>query len=276
MIKKICSNPQALIGFIILSLFIFIALFGELIWPYDPNIDWANRYASISWEHPFGTDQLGRDLFRQLISGTSTVLQIAFFTGLFTTVIGVILGMVSGFLGGWVDKVIQGITNIFLSIPSFPVMLLLASLFTIEDPITFAIVLSLWNWTGLCRSVRAQVMSLRERDFIQICTVMKMSKGHIIFKELIPNLSSYILINFIIVVKSAITGAVGIMMLGLAAYDPTNWGSMLESARGLGLINPKVIPLLLVPLGAIVLFQMGAILLANGLDEILNPRLKVK
>lgn len=273
--KKIFQNKKAATGFCILMFFVFIAIFGPLIFPYDPTVDYDNRYAPFSWEHWLGTDNLGRDVFRQLVAGSGSVLTIAFLTGVFTVFLGTFLGILSGYAGGVVDKVIQGVTNIVLTIPSFPVMLVLAAIFTIEDPFTFAIVLSAWSWAGLCRAVRAQVMSLRERDFIQICSVMKMSRSHIIIKELMPNIASYILINFIMTMRSAITGSVGIMMLGLAAYDPTNWGSMLSNAQAQGLVNPKVIPVLLAPLITIIIFQAGAILFSNGLDEILNPRLRV-
>lgn len=273
--KKLFENKKAVIGFTIIMVFVFTALFGNLIFPYDATTSFADRFKGISFEHPLGTDDLGRDIFRQLIHGSRNVFAIAFFTGLFTVFFGTVLGMISGFMGGTVDKVIQWLTNIVLTIPSFPVMLILASLITITDPITFSLCLSIWSWAGLCRSIRAQVITLKERDFIQICKVMNMSKTHIIFKELFPNIASYVLINFIIAARSAIMGSVGIMMLGLAAYEPTNWGSMIEHARSLGLINPKVTQILLPPLFAIILFQFGAIFLADGLDEIFNPRLKV-
>ena len=104
---------------------------------------------------------------------------------------------------------------------------------------------------------------------------MRMSKFHIIVKELFPNIISYVLINFIVAVRNAITGRGGIMMRGVAAYDPTKWGSMLGRARNIGLVNPKVIPLLLAPLLAIMVFQIGTVLLSNGMDEIMNPRLRV-
>lgn len=275
-LKRIFENKKAAVGFCILMLFFLMALFGPLIFPYDPQTDWQNRYADPSWQHLLGTDELGRDVFRQLIHGSRDVLIIAFMTGLITVGIGTVLGMISGFVGGITDKIIQMITNLFLTVPSFPIMLLFAQLFTIEDPFTFALVLSAWSWAGLCRAVRAQILSLKERDFIQICKVMKMSKFHIIMKELMPNIASYIFINFIATMKSAITGSMGIMMLGLAAFEPSNWGAMLHRARMQGLMNPKVIRFMMTPLCAIVLFQAGAMLFANGMDETLNPRLRVR
>lgn len=273
--KKVFSNAKTIVGASILLFFILVAIFGPIIFPYDSNTDMSISYLLPSLEHPFGTDWLGRDVFRQVIAGTGSVLEIAFYSAIFTVVIGTVLGIVSGFLGGWVDKVIMAITNIFLSIPSFPIYLLLAAIVTINTPVSLAVIISIWSWAGLCRSIRVQIMSLKERDFIQICTVMHMSKAHIIFKELMPNVFSYIAINFVMAMRNAIMASVGIMLVGLAAYDPTNWGAIINAARTKGLMNVKNIYILLYPLVCIIVFQIATLLLANGLDETLNPRLKV-
>lgn len=273
--KVIFSNGKTACGFIVVLMFVLVAIFGSMIFPYNPDTDVVNKYLDPSWEHPFGTDWLGRDVFRQMIAGTSSVLEIAFFSAIFTVAIGTVLGILSGYVGGWVDKVIMGVTNIFLSVPAFPVYLLLAAIVTIDTPLSLAVVVSVWSWAGLCRSVRVQVMSLKERDFIQICSVMRMSKAHIIFKELLPNVFSYIVINFVMAMRNAIMASVGIMLVGLAAYDPTNWGAIINAARTKGLINPKNVAILMYPLVAIVVFQSATLMLANGLDETLNPRLKV-
>jgi peptide/nickel transport system permease protein len=273
--KKIFSNGKITVGLVIMLIYVLVAVFGPILLPYEPTTDIANKYLGSSWEHPFGTDWLGRDVFRQVVAGTGAVLEIAFYSALLTVVIGTVLGILSGYVGGAVDKIIMSITNIFLSIPSFPVYLLLASLIVIETPLAMAAVVSLWSWAGLCRSIRVQVLSLKERDFIQICTVMHMSRWHIIFKELMPNILSYIVINFVIAMRNAIMASVGIMLVGLASYDPTNWGAIINAARMKGLINPKNIQIMLYPLTTIVIFQVAALQLANSLDETLNPRLKV-
>ncbi len=274
-LKKVFSNGKTIVGFSILAFFILVAIFGPMIFPYDSNTDMANSYLMPSLKHPFGTDWLGRDVFRQVIAGTGSVLEIAFYSAIFTVVLGTVLGIVSGYLGGWVDKIIMSVTNIFLSIPSFPIYLLLAAIVTINTPVSLAVIISIWSWAGLCRSIRVQIMSLKERDFIQICTVMPMSKAHIIFKELMPNVFSYIAINFVMAMRNAIMASVGIMLVGLAAYDPTNWGAIINAARTKGLMNVKNIYILLYPLVCIIVFQIATLVLANGLDETLNPRLKV-
>lgn len=274
-IKKIFSNKKTVIGAVIIVIYVLIAIFGPLIFPYSTETNLKDKYLSPSLAHPFGTDWLGRDVFRQVIDGTGNVLEIAFYSALITVVVGTVFGIVSGYIGGWVDRVIMSVTNIFLSIPSFPVYLLLAALVVIETPISLAFMISIFSWAGLCRAIRVQVMSLKERDFIQICKVMHMSKAHIIFKELLPNVFSYIAINFVMAMRNAIVASVGIMLVGLAAYDPTNWGAIMNAARTKGLVNPNNVRILLYPLVAIVIFQVATLMLANGLDETLNPRLKV-
>ena len=274
-LKKIFSNYKTIVGFSIVMVFVLIGIFGPLIFPYNETPDVANKYLFPSLEHPFGTDWLGRDVFRQVIAGTSSVLQIAFYTAIISVLFGTILGIISGYFGGWVDKIIMSITNIFLSIPSFPVYLLLAAIVVIKTPIAFALIISVFSWAGLCRAVRVQIMSLKERDFVQICKVMGMSKAHIVFNELLPNVFSYIAINFVTALRNAIMASVGIMLVGLAAYDPTNWGAIINAARTKGLTNVHNIYILLYPLTCIVIFVIPTLMLANGLDETLNPRLKV-
>ena len=274
MVQLLFANKKSTAGLIIMLFFVLMAAVGPVLFKYNPITDEMNKYLPPSAKHWFGTDNLGRDVFRQLVHGSRDVLVIALLTSFLTVILGTVIGMVSGLVGGATDKVSGVITNLFLSIPSFPILLILASFFTIEDPFSFALVLSLWGWAGLSRAIRAQISSLRERDFIQICKVMGLSKVHIIFNELMPNIASYILINFILIMRNAITGSVGIMMLGLASFQPSNWGAMLLRAKDSGaLLIPEAIYFLFAPILAIMLFQMGSILLAHGLDEALNPRL---
>ncbi len=272
---KMYSNKKSAIGFSIILLYVIVAIVGPLLFPYDSTVNTANKYLAPSLEHPFGTDWMGLDVFRQVISGTSSVLQVAFFTAFLSIALGTVLGILSGYVGGWVDRVIMTIVNIFLSVPSFPVYLMMAALFTIETPITMALMISIFSWAGLCRAIRVQVISLKESDFIQICRVMNMSTGHIIFKEIMPNLFSYIAVNFVLILRGSILASVGIMLVGLASYNPTDWGVIIQAARMRGLMNVNNVIIMLYPLVAILIFQIAALMLSQGLDETINPRLKV-
>lgn len=272
-VELLNANSKSATGTIIMLFFVSVAIFGKLLFPYDATTDALNKFEAPSMEHLLGTDELGRDLFRQLVNGTRDVLTIAFFTAVFAVTVGVVLGMISGLLGGIADKIIQLITNLFLSIPSFPMMLMMSAFLQINDSLTFALVLAMFNWAGLCRAVRSQVISIKERDFILICKVMNLPRSHIIFNELVPNIASYVFVNLILIMRNATIGSVGIMMLGLASFDPSNWGAILNRAK-MVILNPKATLLWLSPILAIMIFQAGTLLLANGLDETLNPRLK--
>lgn len=270
--KKIYGNKKSAIGFTIILLFVIMAIAGNFL---DEKEIVGGRFDSPSLEHILGTDNVGRDLFTMIVVGSKNVLAIALLTGVITILLGVIIGLFSGLIGGWVDKVIQMITNLFLTIPSFPILLVLSTIIVIKDPLTFAIILSVWSWAGLSRAVRAQVISLKERDFIQICKVMGMRAPRVIFREIMPNMASYIAVNFIQIMRGAITGCVGIMMLGLAKLDSANWGTMIYLIYQNGyLVNQKAIVFVIAPIFCIMLFQFSIVMLANGVDEILNPRLR--
>ena len=274
-IKALFSNPKAASGTAIMIFFILLAVIGPLLVPYDAVGNPLDKFAAPGNGHLLGCDSQGRDVLAMIIDGTKNIFIISLLTGVFTVAIGVILGMVSALLGGFVDKVLQLVTNMFLTIPSFPVLMLIAAVVTIRDNVTFALILSLWGWPGLSRAVRAQIISLKERDFILICRVMKMRKSHIIFGELMPNIASYILINLIMIMRSAITSSVGIMFLGVVEMEPSNWGAMLYEIMNSGaLLIDSALVYCLAPIFIIAIFQMGVVNLANGLDETLNPRLR--
>ena len=209
--KLVFENKQAFAGMLIMFFFMLMLIVLTNVFPNDPKPNPDQILAKPSWEHPLGTDELGRDLFRRIIAGSRSVLTIAFLTGLFTVAIGVVLGMLSGLVGGWIDRIIMLVTNLFMTVPTFPIMLVLAQVTTITNTVIFSLLLSVFSWSGLCRAVRSQIVSVKERDFIQICKVMNLSKAHIIFKELFPNIASYVIVNFIMIMRNAITASVGIM-----------------------------------------------------------------
>ncbi len=271
----IFKNKQALVGFILLILFIGMAIAGVFI-EVDMTVNYEERYQKPSFKHILGTDYAGRDTFLQLIKGSTDVLSIGLYAAVFTLATGFIIGSAAGYIGGWADVFLMFLTDLFLTIPSFPLMMIAAATFNIKSNITFAIVLSAFSWAGLARSVRAQILSLKEREFIVVCKAMGLSNTYIIFKEIMPNIISYLAINFIHIVQGAITSSVGLMLLGLSPYSPTNWGMMLNLAINNtgGIFNPKGYYYMLSPMLCIILFQMACIFFSNGLDEALNPRLR--
>ena len=275
--KTIYRNKKSFVGSIILCLFIFLAIFGRIIFPYDGTTSFANIYLSPSPEHWLGTDGYGRDLFRMIIHGTRDVLVIAFYAGIMIVSVGTIIGILSGYIGGWFDRIVGLIINVFMSIPTFPLLIIISHFITVKGNFSLALLLSAFAWPGISRAVRSQIISLKERDFIQICGVMGLSRSHIVFNELLPNIFSYVAINFINSMRNAITSSIGLMTIGAVMYEVTNWGGIIITARANGAMSiPEARLCIIAPILAIMLFQIGAILFSNGLDEMVNPRLREK
>lgn len=231
-----------------------------------------NLYADQ--RHILGTDYIGRDIFAQIVHGSRDVLTVGFLAAIFAILIGFTIGALAGFIGKQVDSLLMLITNLFLTIPSFPIMLILSVFIPIKNPVVMSCILALWGWPGLARAIRAQILEIKQRGFIVVCRVMGLNNMYIIFREVLPNMVSYLAINFITIMQSSIVASVGIMMLGFAPYTPTNWGVMLNSAIRQGLTNPDATYYLLSPIVCLTLFQMGCIFFASGIDDALNPRLR--
>jgi peptide/nickel transport system permease protein len=263
-------------GLAILLLFLLVALVGPGLVPLDSSPDYEARFAPISVQHLLGTDYAGRDVFAQLVHGSRDIFIIAFSTGAFAVLLAFVIGVGGALVGGKLDVLLLGWTDVFLTVPSFPLMAILSALFQVGDPITFGFLLSLWSWPGLARSLRGQVMSLQHREFIEVCRLMRMGSWHILWREILPNLVPYLTLNFILIARNAITASVGIMMLGLVPLRVENWGMMLNLAafQSGAIFLPQGMTYLLAPLMAIVLFQYSLILFAGGIEEIFDPRLR--
>lgn len=275
-LRPIFKNKRALVGFTILMGFVIMAIIGPLVVPLNLKTNWKERFKPPSLEHPLGTDYGGRDIFQQIVHGSRDVLLIAALSALFAILLAVTIGITSGFLGGAVDVILMGITDIFLTIPSFPVMMAIAAVLKVRDPFSFAAVISIWMWAGLARSIRAEALSLKQKEFIEAAKILGLGTFHIVFREIMPNIMPYIAINFITMMRAAITASVGIMFLGIVPFKITHWGVMLNLAMfQYGAVYvPEGVHYALAPLLCIVLLEYGAVSLSHGLEEIFNPRLK--
>ncbi|MBE5966635.1 MAG: ABC transporter permease [Lachnospiraceae bacterium] len=275
--RTMYNNKQAFIGMIILLLFVLMATFGPMIVPLDMGTDFLNRYQMPSLQHPLGTDYVGNDLFQQIVHGSRSVLFIGLLASLFTVILGFALGALAGFAGGIIDKIISLMIQILVSVPIFPIQLIIAVVFPVRNVLMLAVVLAALSWGLLARNVRATILSLKEREFVLVCRIMGLPKRHIIFKEIFPNITSYLASTFVLNTNSAIATSVGLMLLGMAPYEPTHWSIMLSNAsvQANSGMNTAGIFNMLVPTAAFVLLQMSLIFFANGLDEALNPRLRV-
>lgn len=275
-VRTLLSNRKAAVGAGILVFFLLMATVGPMVFRLPTHVNFADRYAPPSWQHILGTDYGGRDTFAELVWGSRDVLTVGFLGALFTLAFGVTVGLVSGTLGGWVDSALMLLTNLLLTIPTFPMQLMVAATFQISNNVAFALMIAIFSWAGLARAIRAQVLSLKEREFVLACRVMGVSTAYIILREILPMMAPYIGITFIQSAQGAIVASVGVMLLGLAPFSPNNWGMMLQYGLSMtgGILNSREYLYLLSPIVALGLFGLGTILLANGLDEVFNPRLR--
>lgn len=274
--KVIYHNKKAFFGFIILVLFVLMATIGPFLVKLDMSTDYLNRFQMPSLTHLLGTDYAGRDTFAQIVHGSTDVLMIAFSAAVIGTFLAILFGFIASLTGGRTDRFIMQITDIFLTLPRFPIMAIFAGLFSIKDPISFGLVLGIFEWASLARALRNQIMTLKNKEFVEVNFIMNMPMSHIMFNELFPNMIPFIAVNFINIAKGAITASVGIMLLGIVPLSATNWGMMLNLATTQtgAIYVPNAYPYLLAPIFFIVLFQFSLICFASGVEELFDPRLR--
>lgn len=272
---SIWHNKMSRVGFLIIIMFLLMAILGPILLE-EPHYDYLDRLKGPSWEHWLGTDYSGKDTLVQLVLGAKDVLLVSFYAGIFSILFACIVGIVSGLLGGTVDTVLMGITNIVITIPNFPLTMILTMIMSIESPVLFGLVLSIQPWAGLAKAIRSQVLVVKNREFIEASRLLGLSTFNIIINDVVPNIISFIAVNFISIMRSAITAAVGLMYLGLVPFQGNHWGMMIQLALSTSgaIMGSGALAYFLAPVVCIILFQMGCYLFATGLDEALNPRLR--
>jgi peptide/nickel transport system permease protein len=270
-VQRFIRHRLALLGGLILLL-LFIACFGAPVFaPFPKNQqDLLLGPVPPSLEHLLGTDDLGRDYFTEILYAGQVSLLLALSVALISTAIGVLVGVLAGYKGGWVDNVFMRITDLFLVVPAIA-LLALALQGLGRSPLSIVLVLSLLGWTYIARVVRGQVLSLREREFIDAARVIGANDRQIIWKHVLPNLGGVIAVNVALAVASAIIIESTLSFLGFGVQPPeTSWGNMLSQASGL--IGTSKVYLLYFP----GLFILTAVLAVNfvgdGLRDALDPR----
>ncbi|HLV37210.1 MAG TPA: ABC transporter permease subunit [Spirillospora sp.] len=222
-----------------------------------------------------GTDTQGRDIASHIVHGGRELILVAVGAGMISTLIAVFLGSSAAILGGIADQVLSAFTNLILAIPQFPLLVVLAGLLPVTSPVFLAILIGVLSWPTLMRSVRSQVLSLRERDYVEAAVALDLGTRHIMFREILPNMVSYIAVHLIFSITAAMYSQIGLVVLGLAPINNYTWGVMLYFGRSRGtLFNPDGASMALAPVIAIALFQVFMIMFARSLEEVFDPRLR--
>lgn len=266
------KNKLALTGSAIVVFFFLLSIFAPWISPYDPGaINLQIVLSPPSAAHPLGTDQLGRDVLSRMIWGSQISLKVGFVSTGIAILIGMVLGAVAGYYGRWVDTLIMRAVDIMLCFPTF--FLILAVIAFLEPSIwNIMIIIGLTGWMGITRLVRADFISLKERDFVQAARAIGASDFRIIFSHLLPNAMASLLVAATFGIAGAILTESALSFLGIGVQPPTpSWGNILTDGKD----NIDIAWWLsLYPGMAILLTVLGYNLLGEGIRDTLDPRLK--
>jgi peptide/nickel transport system permease protein len=261
------------IGLGMAAFFLFVAIFGPLFVPGDPNAGSTLSNSPPSTEHWLGTTTIGQDIFRQLVDGTRLSMIIGFSCGLITTFIAIIIGVTGGYLGGWVDEVLSLLSNVFLVIPQLPLIIVLAALAT-RGPGTVIVVISITGWAWGARVFRSMALTLRQRDYVQAARVGGENRFRIVLYEILPNMGAIVTTNFIFATISAILTEATLEFLGLSNSFQVSWGTMLFWAQNNDALLGDAWWWFIPPGVCIALLCTSLALINYGFDSIVNPRLR--
>lgn len=273
-IRILLKSPKFMIGFFILMSILTLVFTYPMINKNDPFEMVSMGFEAPSSEYILGTDNFGRDIFLELMYGTKTSLYVGLLAGIVATAIGLTLGLCSGYIGGLVDNIITTITNMFIVIPSFIILILISVSINSRSSTITALIIGLTSWPWTARAVRAQTSSLRNRDHVNIAKISGYSTPKIIVFEILPYIASYVVMAFILQTASGILQEAGISMLGLGPFNTIslgvmmNWAMMFEApAAGAWW---AFIPTSLI----IASITFSLYILNTGMDEIFNPKIR--
>ena len=268
-------SPKARAGVLICGLFALAAIIGPFVAPYDPSAQHLIAAAAPpSHAHLLGTTSFGQDVLSQLLYGIRSTLVLGILTGLIATALSVSIGIAAGFLGGWRDEGLSLLSNVFLVLPALPLLVVLLAYIPQHGDTPTILVLGLLGWPWGARVIRAQTLSLRNRDFVAAARETGDSTFRLIFFEILPNEISLIAASFVGTVLYAIGTSVALAFLGLADLNSWSLGTMLYWAQNQSALQINAWWWFLPPGICVAALAAGLVLLNFGIDEIGNPRLR--
>jgi peptide/nickel transport system permease protein len=272
---NVATHPKVLLGLVSLSLLFLLGLAAPLLAPYDPNLQ--NLRATFSppsvitgvGQHPLGTDSLGRDVLSRLIYGARTALFVGTLGAIFAGLLGTLVGMIAGYVRGRVDEALMRVVDIWMSVPTVVMAVALITVLGVGvENVTLAIIVI--DWTRFARVIRSQVLTLRERDFVQAAKAIGYDDFTVIFREIVPNVIHLFIVLFTLEMTVAINVEVLLTFVGFGVKAETpSWGAMIS--EGIGYVRTAWW-IALVPLALIIFINIGLNLLGDGLREKLDPK----
>lgn len=280
-IAIIWTDWRARIGFTIMLAYLLMGVLGPMFVEQTEVLEGpALETPFETWQYPLGTDDMGRDLMAQTIYSTATILKMVAAGATSTVAIGTIVGSVAGYKGGMTDTVLSSITDVFINIPGFPLVMVLGLMFDdvlLGNPWAVGLLLSVAAWGGLARSIRSQVLTLRQESFVEASRALGLPTRTIVSKDIVPHLMPFVVINLTNAGRRVIFEAVALYYLGILPFQNLNWGSILNLAYSANAhTRLAAIHWFLVPMIAIVVISVGFILLGQSLDRVFNPRVRAR
>jgi peptide/nickel transport system permease protein len=273
--RSVLRNRKALIGLILFVIFVVLAAVPQLFTSVsDPNKLAFAPALPPSGDHLLGTTALGQDIWAQLVYGTRQSLVIAVVAGFFATVLSVVVGVSAAYLGGVADEILSMVTNIFLIIPTFPLIIILATYAGKGTLTVILVVLVVTGWSYGANQLRAQAMSLRNRDFLESARVRGERSSYIIFREVLPTMTSLIVANFLGAALYSVLTAAGLQFLGLGDPNSISWGTMLYWSQNQQALQSGMPLWSIAPGLCVALLGVSFALLNYAFDEISNPALR--
>jgi ABC-type dipeptide/oligopeptide/nickel transport system permease subunit len=267
------TKKAGLIGIAVLLVLCLLAAFPNVFSPYDPMTQVAPRMSPPSWAHIFGTDDVGHDLLSEVIWGSRGSLLVGGFATLIAVLIGSSVGLLSGFYGGMKGEFLMSVTDMFLVLPAFPLMIILAAVLS-PSIWNVALVIGITAWTATARIVRSTIISLRERTYIYRARAVGCNDRRIILIHLLPDVAPLIFANAVIVAAYAVASEAFLSFLGLGDLSTISWGTLLYYAFNMGAFTVGAYWFFLPPGALIVATILAFTGVGYGLDEVLNPRLR--
>lgn len=267
--RRFFSQPAAMVGTIILLALFLVALGANIIAPGDPFTNSEEVLLPPSTSHLFGTDDLGREMFRAVVHGTRVSLLIGFLTAMIASTVGIIVGGLSGFIGGWVDDILMRLTELFMVIPRFFLALLVVALLGSHIGLII-VLLGLTFWPGPARLLRGQVLTIKTRDYILAARAVGVPERTILIRHILPAALPPVVTDAAFLIGGAILVEAGLSFLGLGDRNVVSWGTLLNNAQQFVRVAwwMSAFPGL-----AITLTVLALNLVADGLNQVWNPRL---
>lgn len=271
---KVLKNPKGRTGVIMVGIVVFCAIFAPVLTPYDlHDYNVAAGLQSPSWEHLLGTDKNGIDILTQIFYGARISLIIGITTGLCVTLLGATLGIVSAYFGKVSAHIILNIINVLLVIPTLPLMMILSNLSS--SYMMMVAVFTLIGWCGTARMVRAQVLSITEMNFIRAAELAGGSKTYIMFKHIMPSIAHLLIMNCALSCAGFMIAEAGLSFIGIGDSSIISWGKILVAAEE-SAFTSGLWAWVIAPGAAIFITVFGFMQIGYALEEIFNPKIKVK